>query len=318
MTEDSLHENEHLSPNPPVVGDPELARICELSQAMTLSPRELIAKLRSDLPGAELADHTPYHEPGCDLQKRAAGVAALENLASIVTSLQSNPLPPLRTARATAFPSAAPVPAPPPIGEALGGQDDEAMPSLSTWHGSAIGDQDRQTGRQLFAAGLGLLAGLALVAMTLLWLGGWFHASPRSKALQLAPASEEPARRGEGAALRPPVEEPESAHRDAPRVLGSQLATPTAPKAPTEQLIQEALRRIESGDVLGARTLLAGVESDPQGRVPFTLAATFDPNMLAAWGTRDIAPDIENARHLYSEALSLGYAPARQRLELLR
>jgi hypothetical protein len=92
----------------------------------------------------------------------------------------------------------------------------------------------------------------------------------------------------------------------------------TTPKPSPELLVQEAVRRIERGDVSGARDLLARVGNDPRGLVPFTLAETYDPNMLAAWGTRDIAPDIEKAKGLYAEALSLGYAGAGQRLDLLK
>src|SRR5262245_35554729 len=46
MTEGAMHQNGGASPAGE--GDPELARICELRDAMALSPRELIAKLKSE------------------------------------------------------------------------------------------------------------------------------------------------------------------------------------------------------------------------------------------------------------------------------
>jgi hypothetical protein len=91
----------------------------------------------------------------------------------------------------------------------------------------------------------------------------------------------------------------------------------TALEPSPEPLVQEAMRRIESGDLLGARDLLASAGNDPRGLVPFTLAETYDPNMLAAWGARDIIPDVEKAKALYSQALSLGYAPAKRRMDFL-
>jgi len=82
--------------------------------------------------------------------------------------------------------------------------------------------------------------------------------------------------------------------------------------------VQEARQRIERGDVAGARDLLANADTDASGLVFFTLAETYDPNMLAAWGMRGISPDIERAKGLYAAALSLGYAAARQRLVSLQ
>jgi TPR repeat protein len=48
------------------------------------------------------------------------------------------------------------------------------------------------------------------------------------------------------------------------------------------------------------------------------LAETYDPNMLAAWGIRGVAPDVPKAKALYGEALDLGNARARQRLDALQ
>jgi formylglycine-generating enzyme required for sulfatase activity len=89
-------------------------------------------------------------------------------------------------------------------------------------------------------------------------------------------------------------------------------------QAPPNDLIAQALRRVESGDVAGARQMLEAAEVDRQGLVAFALAETYDPHMLAAWGARGVAPDIARARALYRKALSLGVANAHGRLEALK
>jgi len=63
------------------------------------------------------------------------------------------------------------------------------------------------------------------------------------------------------------------------------------------------LRRVDSGDVAGAREMLAAAEDGRQGLVSFALTETYDPNMLVAWGTRGVAGDIVRARALYRKAL---------------
>jgi TPR repeat protein len=52
--------------------------------------------------------------------------------------------------------------------------------------------------------------------------------------------------------------------------------------------------------------------------VLFALAETYDPNMLAAWGTRGVTADVARARALYQKALGLGVASAQNRLDALK
>jgi TPR repeat protein len=64
--------------------------------------------------------------------------------------------------------------------------------------------------------------------------------------------------------------------------------------------------------------LLGAPDSQVHGLVAFALAETYDPNMLAAWGTRGVAADVAKAKALYGEALERGVARARRRLEALQ
>ena len=105
-----------------------------------------------------------------------------------------------------------------------------------------------------------------------------------------------------------------------PSALAARFAEPppAEAQAPPSDLIAQAMRRAESGDVAGARQMLESAESDRQGLVSFALAETYDPNMLAAWGSRGVAADVARARALYRKALGLGVASAHGRLEALK
>ena len=85
-----------------------------------------------------------------------------------------------------------------------------------------------------------------------------------------------------------------------------------------EALLAEANQRIESGNVIGAREMLAGADDGTQGAISFALAETYDPNMLAAWGIRAMLADAAKARELYHMASGLGVAGAQRRLDGLR
>ena len=107
------------------------------------------------------------------------------------------------------------------------------------------------------------------------------------------------------------VEERE--HREA----AARSSRPDHSQTSQNDVIAQASRRLESGDVAGARELLAAAEDGSQGPVLFALAETYDPNMLAAWGTRGIAADVARARALYRKAVILGVASAHGRLTAL-
>lgn len=206
--------------------------------------------------------------------------------------------------------------------------DDEPMPIPSTWREKARDDDDRPFMRQLGAAALGLAAGLVVVVPAVLWLVGWI--GPQKGLIEGTLA----------AASRPsdiktvkvrPIERPsESATFYSNEVPSTPAADPAAvttasmtkmpsvdPAQHLEQVLVQARQRIDNGDVGAARELLAG-EDAGAAPVIFALAETYDPNMLAAWGSRGVSADVQRARALYAKALDMGYGRALARLDALR
>jgi hypothetical protein len=90
------------------------------------------------------------------------------------------------------------------------------------------------------------------------------------------------------------------------------------PRPPAEDLLKQVERRIGSGDVTGAREFLLANEDVAPGPITFALAETYDPIMLAAWGTRGVTADVVKAKSLYRKARDLGEDRAQMRLEQLR
>ena len=221
--------------------------------------------------------------------------------------------------------------------------DDEPMPIPSTWREPSY-DDDRSYRQQMGAALLGLAAGLMIVVPTVLWMSGWFEArrsnpatphitaaiEPKIPEVRTMKVQVHPVEKSEAAAQyvtgsvapRAKIEAvPAVADQPAASALAAKFAEPSPADVQAHQhndLIAQASRRLENGDVLGAREMLAAAEDGSQGPVLFALAETYDPNMLAAWGTRGVAADVARARALYRKALSLGVASAHGRLEALK
>jgi hypothetical protein len=82
-------------------------------------------------------------------------------------------------------------------------------------------------------------------------------------------------------------------------------------------MLRRADDLIKSGDLSSARLLLRRVAEAGDARAAFTLAGTFDPNVLKALGLQDGAPDIALARLWYERAAQLGSADAPRRLQQL-
>jgi hypothetical protein len=221
-------------------------------------------------------------------------------------------------------------------------RDDEPMPIPSTWRQPLAQDNDRWFRQQMCAAVLGLIAGLMIVVPAVLWLSGFF--SPQRS--ETAAAREVPAAANARTAPRVPVrpadaarpvekspeseaqfvkgngEQPNPAPVEAkspplvPMIAAARLIDPN--QARIDGLLAQATERIESGDIAGAREMLSSADDSGQGGVSFALAETYDPNMLAAWGTRGVAADATKARALYQKAFDLGVARAQNRLDALR
>ena len=231
------------------------------------------------------------------------------------------------------------------------GHDDEPMPIPSTWRQPLAGEDDRWFHQQMCAAVLGLIAGLMIVVPAVLWLSGFFSPQRSETAAARAvstaadartapeakfdgvktvriPARPDPARtaeespESEAQLVKRNVEQPSPAPVEArppppvPIIVAARLIGPN--QARIDELLSQAAQRIESGDVAGAREMLAGADDGGQGAVSFALAETYDPNMLAAWGTRGVAADAAKARALYRKAFDLGMARAQNRLDALR
>ena len=197
---------------------------------------------------------------------------------------------------------------------------------------------------------LGLIAGLMIVVPTGLWLSGFFspqrsetaaaRAVPTVADARTAPEAKfadvktvrmpvrpaDPVRTAEESSaseaqlVKGNVEQPSPAPVEAksppllPIIASARIIGPNQGRI--DGLLSRAAERIESGDVAGARELLA--DGGEQGAISFALAETYDPNMLAAWGTRGVAADAAKARALYQKAFDLGMARAQNRLDALR
>jgi hypothetical protein len=217
--------------------------------------------------------------------------------------------------------------------------DEEPMPIPSTWRQPTHGDDDKWYRQQLGAAGLGLLAGLVVVVPAVLWLSGFLGGGSQAKTVR-QPGQEVPTVKVEVKPFKMATAtvEPRVTVTPPPVVVEPVAPTPQAraaiveprttamvpvPKAaePTlsrvDDLLLQAKRRIESGDVPGARDILQAPEIGTSAAMAFLLAETYDPNMLASWQTRGVMANPERARALYQKARDLGDSRAQQRLDWL-
>jgi hypothetical protein len=197
---------------------------------------------------------------------------------------------------------------------------DEPMPIPSTWREPAY-DDDRSYRHQMGAALLGLAAGLIIVVPTVLWKSGWFETSrvtatigPKVAEVRTMKVQVRPVEKPAEAAAQYVTG---SAASDKAPALAKRFAELPLADAPAQHndLIRQASLRAASGDVTGAREMLATADNGADGAISFALAETYDPNM---WGARDVAANVTMARLLYAKALRLGIERARHRLNMLR
>jgi hypothetical protein len=228
-----------------------------------------------------------------------------------------------------------------------GEPDDEPMPIPSTWRQPTYRDEEKWYRHQMGAALLGLAAGLMIVVPTVLWLSGWFEpqkskpdATPRVAAaatsdltaaevrtmkVQVRPLERPPEAAAQyvTGSIEPRAAPPESSQapeQSSASALAAKMADAQAAeaRARVDDMLAQASRRVENGDVTGAREMLAAAEEGSQGPVAFALAETYDPNMLAAWGSRGVAADVAKAKALYRKALNLGVVNAQNRIDALK
>ncbi len=307
-------------------------------------PPQLTAEL-AQLLAASIAQHGMPGQPAAKPGQGTPTNSELASLAAIMAGTQTvrKPLPPYRDDLSTLSYSRVelsrqghpPQPLQPPhtsypqpLAPAHAAvQDDEPMPIPSTWRQPAAHDEDRPFAKQLGAAAMGLAAGLVVVVPAVLWMTGIIGpgktkgdiAGADVKTVKVRPLD----RPAETATYNPgdaTLNSPSSAEPATPQALTTASMTKAPildPAQHVEHLLVQARQRIDSGDVMAAREILAG-ESAPSAPLLFALAETYDPNMLAAWGSRGISADVQRARALYAKALEQGFGRALPRLDALK
>ena len=239
----------------------------------------------------------------------------------------SPPEPTLAIATATAMPSGLPV----AVGRHFfdDEEDDANMPIPSTWRAPPEPPKTGSFNDQLRAAALGFGTGLVLVVPVVLLLtgklGDFSLTGSRStssrqeiRSTSTPPPAPEPRFQSRNvptttvAAAKPDVEEQPAERAPAPVPATAPLPPPSWTEA-----ISEGRRRISAGDILAAREVLSRPAAAEHGEALLSLAETYDPNMLAAWGVRGVTADVMMARSLYARAINAGAEPAKARLRAL-
>jgi hypothetical protein len=109
-----------------------------------------------------------------------------------------------------------------------------------------------------------------------------------------------------------------------PAARAAVATPPVAPAPPARSSPDEAAgllllgqTLVKEGDIAGAREPLARAANLGSPEAMVALGETFDPNMLAAWGARNVKADASTARLFYTRAAAAGSARARTRLDAL-
>lgn len=108
-------------------------------------------------------------------------------------------------------------------------------------------------------------------------------------------------------------------------VAGPAAAVEPAPDRPTPEmaaasvgLVARASSLLGQGDIIAARTVLERAAMMGSAQASFALAETYDPSVLAKWGTYGTRGDPAMARDLYAKAVAGGIKEAKERVEALR
>jgi len=100
------------------------------------------------------------------------------------------------------------------------------------------------------------------------------------------------------------------------------LVTPPSPDsaaaANADRLVRRAQDQIREGDISGARLVLERALASGSAQAAFTLAQTYDPQVLSEWRARGIKGDVARARQLYQRASEQGIIEAKERMASFR
>src|SRR5580704_3737766 len=129
-----------------------------------------------------------------------------------------------------------------------------------------------------------------------------------------APATDKPA-----TAPLPASDKPVMPAHDKPATMA---ARPMAPEASgnseAARLMARASLLRDQGNIGAARSVLERAAETGSASALFSLAETYDPLSLSAWGTFGTRGDVAKAQELYANALAGGVQEARDRLNALR
>jgi hypothetical protein len=139
-----------------------------------------------------------------------------------------------------------------------------------------------------------------------------------------APTTDKPATAPLAASGKPVIAA--AAVDDKPATITARSTAPearvTAPEAPGNpealRLMARASLLLSQGNIVAARTVLDRAAETGSALALFALAETYDPIILAAWGTFGTQGDAAKARELYARAFAGGVQEANDRLNALR
>ena len=88
--------------------------------------------------------------------------------------------------------------------------------------------------------------------------------------------------------------------------------------AEATRLMARAKLLLEQGDVVAARSVLERAAETGSAQALFSLAETYDPAVLSAWGTLGTQGDAAKSQKLYADAFAAGFLQAKDRLRASR
>jgi hypothetical protein len=125
----------------------------------------------------------------------------------------------------------------------------------------------------------------------------------------LAHATPEPVKSGDG---------PDTARVSEVAALPQTAIAEAQSNTEATRLIARASALLIQGDIGAARIVLESAAETGSARASFMLAETYDPAILAAWGTFGTRGEVMKARELYAKAHAGGIQEAKDRFNALR